>query len=34
VLHASTLQDAIDIVTSQSAGAISRENLKSLGFKV
>ncbi len=34
VLHASNLQDAIDIVTSQSAGAISRENLKSLGFKV
>ncbi len=34
VLHAPTLPDAIDVLTTQSAGAISRECLKALGFKV
>jgi hypothetical protein len=34
VLHAPTLPDAIDVLTAQSFGAISRECLKLLGFKV
>jgi len=34
VVHAPTLPDAIEILTTQSAGAISRDCLKGLGFKV
>jgi hypothetical protein len=34
VLHAPTLPDAIDVLTTQSFGAISRECLQLLGFKV
>jgi hypothetical protein len=34
VLHAATLPAAVEILTTQTSGAISRETLKSIGFKL